>query len=195
VPAGTGTLSNSGTLRMSDSGTANLVAVSLNNAVAGRVEVNAGRLDINKGNSSGGMLEVATGAVLELSGTHTLVGSYSGGGAGAVQITGVMTAGPTGARFDLPGLQQLGSGTLTGNFSNDGTLTLVSGTPRLTDATLTNLGTLIHAGGQLYYTRATLDNRGLYDIRHSGNLTYVPAGTGTLSNGGTLRMSDSGSAN
>jgi len=189
------TLRNSGTLRKNETGIATLSGVSFDNAASGRVEVLAGSLNIAKGNSIGGVFEVANGAALELSGAHTLAGNYSGSGQGVVQISGVMTAGSGGAGFDLTGLEMSG-GTLQGaaGFSNSGTLTIAANTT-LKDTTLSNLGTVIHDNGVVYYNNATLDNLGLYDIRDSGTLTSVSGGTiYTLRNSGTLRKNETGIA-
>ena len=138
VLSGSATFSDEGTLTMTGSGTATLSAFSALNG--GTIDVTSGTLLIKSTNCNwtGGNLEVASGAILQLApGTGngiTLTGTYTGSGGGQVQLAGgTLIIGTAGATFDFPEgmFQWTGGGivvTPEDTLTNTGFLTLTGAT-------------------------------------------------------------------
>src|SRR5690606_30476174 len=89
-------------------------AISFNNGAGGVIDVQSGELRLDgPGSSVGGTFLVALNAVLNLNGDFEFSGTYTGSGAGHVQLTGRIQGAD--AVFDFaPGVFQWTSGTLGG---------------------------------------------------------------------------------
>jgi hypothetical protein len=137
------------------------ISVAFNNQ-GGTVEVDSGTLVLyGSGTSSNGVFNVASGAVLDLTGGSSgpkWAGELTGSGSGQVWLdAGTLFASPSLVLDFPPNLFQWNGGILQGNITNTGTLT-VSGTnvSTLTGANTTfyNLGTVrqIGSGGTIMGT-------------------------------------------
>ncbi|HEV3308984.1 MAG TPA: CARDB domain-containing protein, partial [Chloroflexota bacterium] len=202
--SGGGTLSNAGTFTYGSAGTLTISTPFVNQG--GTIDVASGTLSIASTNCtwSGGNLEAAGGATLQLAPSGgvgiILNGTYTGSGAGQVQLTGgTLVIGASGATFDFPqGLFQWQGGAITlnqgGTLTNTGFLTLANtGGIALNVATDTviNKGTVDQTGsGTVAINGQTFDNQagGFYDISGTG----VLSGSATFSDEGTLTMTGSG---
>lgn len=145
---GTGTSSVSGDIEFNNQG--------------GTIAAQSGTLSISRLTGSGGTLNAANGAILEIA-AGELAGAYGGSGAGTVRLgNGIFTGTAT---FNLPGsLLQWNGGTIQGAYAN-------------------NMAMAITGAGRL---QGTLTNNGV--ISQSANFTIIPGGTGTLSNIGTFNI-------
>jgi RHS repeat-associated protein len=161
--ANRGSFNNYGTVtRTTGTGTAAFEQIWFNN-LGGAINVASTTLVVGAGTSTGGSFTAAADSTLSFQsyygGTQTLTGTYTGSGAGIVELTGnpysgyallTLAIGAAGATFDFaPGLLLWtrdpisGPGTLT----NAGSLTLIgSGTRYLDPGALVNSGTL-HVSG------------------------------------------------
>jgi fibronectin-binding autotransporter adhesin len=115
------------------SGGTNTSAISIAfNNLGGMVQVDSGTLTLNGGGtSSNGVFNVASGAVLDLTGGNngpTWSGDITGSGSGQILLdSGTLFARPSLALAFPPGLFQWNGGTLQGIITNTGTVT-ISGT-------------------------------------------------------------------
>ena len=150
---------------------------------------------------TGGTFQVSPGAILHWTGSdafkrYELTGTYTGSGGGVVELADighVLTVGSAGAAFDFPsGMFQWREGLIDGGtagLTNRGTITLAGPSVKPSLRTITNAGTILHAGsGDLAITfGATLTNQvgAIYEIQ--GNQSVFD--TGTFVNRGTLRKS------
>jgi hypothetical protein len=144
--------SNQGLVWKSAGTNTSTIATGFNN-LGGTVKVDSGSLILSGGGaSSNGVFTIASGAVLDMTGSNspTWAGGITGSGAGAVWLaSGTLTANPSlGLNFP-PGLFQWNGGILQGIITNIGTVT-VSGTNYSTltgaNTTFVNEGTVIQAG-------------------------------------------------
>ena len=136
------------------------LSVSFNNQ-GGTVEVDSGTLQIplnQTSTSTGGVFNVAAGAVLDLGDGEHFTGTYTGSGAGVVQLSqgtdpnNLYTDNQTGATFNFPGgLFQWTGGTI-GSYqggqliTNVGTINLSGADNKTSLAKFTNTGTMIQTG-------------------------------------------------
>jgi elongation factor P hydroxylase len=166
--------------------------------LGGTVEVDSGTLQLGRCYAgTGAAFIVAAGAVLDLNSGGifgSYAGTYTGTGAGAVQINGgqISSASP-GATFNFAGnLFQWNGGTIAAGppFTNAGTMNLLgSGGWGIAGGGFVNMGTMIHSGsGALQWgNNAFMTNgvSGIYDIRMNGVVTNG----GRIDNYGTLKKS------
>ena len=130
----------------------------------GTIAALSGTLSIGKLTGSGGVLNAAEGAVLKITAAD-LDGTYTGSGAGAVQLGNGIFDGT--ATFNLPGgLLQWTGGTIAGTYTN-------------------NVALAITGGGHL---QGTLNNNGV--INQSASFSIVPGGSGVLNNGATFNITN-----
>jgi hypothetical protein len=185
---GTNSFVNTGTLNKT---TANSFAIYLSMQQQGAtVNVQAGTLYLNAISNTHQDVSwsVASGATLQLYGTHTFTGSHSGEIAGTlVQLSGTVQAGSAGATFNFTGTgYQWQDGTLDGGsagLTNAGLLRMVDSFSRLSGV-LVNTGTLVHEAGTTLFNSARLQNSGTAEVR-SGTW-FSNTGTNSLVNTGTL---------
>ena len=142
---------NEGLLWKSAGTNTSSVSIAFNN-LGGTVEVDSGILSLNgAGTSSNGVFNVASNAVLDLTGGNfpTWSGDVTGSGSGQVWLdSGTLSASPSLVLDFPPGLFQWNGGTLQGIITNNGTVT-VSGTNVSTlagAATFVNEGTVQQTG-------------------------------------------------
>jgi hypothetical protein len=145
---------NAGTILKSGGAGTSALPVRFNNE-GGTLDVLTGGLTIDGGGAStGGTFLVAPGAVLNLTGGYspgdaiTYSGTYTGSGGGTILVGGGQIATGGGATFDFdPGLFQWDGGTIHGDLTNAGTITLTgSQVKSFKDGTLTNAGTVVDSG-------------------------------------------------
>ncbi len=203
-------IDNSGTLRKSGGTTVSLGSVGFNNQ-GGTVDVQSGILRITGGTQTGGTFNAAGGTELQLAGTHTLSGTFTGSGAGIVRLDGdLYTVSPAGATFNFqPGLLRWNNGVIDGGAAgllNLGSFTRSDDdlTPSLTlpvfAGRIDNAGTFTLNGyGFGMYLGSVFTNRAgaLFDMRQGNELVTTNAEKGTgaapsFINQGTLRKSASG---
>ena len=188
--AGSGTFVNNGTVEKSG-GTGTLT---LNPALVttGTLIVQSGTFNpVGGGSSTNATDEVASGATLNLNGgnTFTVNGSLRGTGAGLVLLaSGTVNVSSASFNFD-PGLFQWTGGTIQGgNLTNLGSITIAgSGTPTLSNATLTDLSTIDWTGGVLAIkANASLGVQAGVVFEDSGGTAITSDGTGALNVQGTF---------
>ena len=189
-----GTFNNTGTIRKSAGGTTSTVADTFNNT-GGTIEGQSGTLSFTgDGTHTGGTYTVSSGATVTHSAVHSFSGSFSGTISGTLQTTGTFTATGGGASFNFigNGLTLPGS-TLNGTtFTNDGIITLSTGTHILDTATLNNNGTMTWTAGTFYLNNsAVLNNQSgsLFDLTSDNTLSWSAGTAGTINNSGTFRKS------
>ncbi len=189
-----GTFNNTGTIRKSAGGTTSTVADTFNNT-GGTIEGQSGTLSFTgDGTHTGGTYTVSSGATVTHSAVHSFSGSFSGTISGTLQTTGTFTATGGGATFNFigNGLTLPGS-TLNGTtFTNDGIITLSTGTHILDTATLNNNGTMTWTAGTFYLNNsAVLNNQSgsLFDLTSDNTLSWSAGTAGTINNSGTFRKS------
>jgi len=169
------------------------------NNIGGIIDVQSGTINLSRGgNSTGGIFTVADGATLSLrDGIHLFSGTYSGLGAGLVQLAGAIlqidSTGTifnfTGGGFDWAGGIITGPGTLTnnGNFSITGDITKsFRGGATIINAgivTWTDIGSIFSGEGTIFNNLAgatfAIQGEAYFDGNfYSGNpLTFLNAGT------------------
>jgi fibronectin-binding autotransporter adhesin len=153
-------------------------------------------------NSTGGSFVVGQGATVDLTGgtAPTYTGTYTGSGAGQVQLnSGALAIGVGGATFDFAkGMFQWTGGSIGATLSGGATLTNTgfmsinsSGGVALNNVPLTNQGEIDDAGTGNVALNTTLDNQAnaTFVLQNTGGLTG-----GTFSDEGTLKMTGSGTA-
>jgi hypothetical protein len=162
------------------------ISIAFNN-LGGVVQVDSGTLTLGGGGtSSNGVFNVASSAVLDLSGGNngpTWSGEITGSGSGQVWLdSGTLFASPSLALDFPPGLFQWNGGTLEGVITNIGTVT-VSGTnvSTLTGAntTFVNEGTVIQSssanpvwgtfGGNVYFNN---EPGAIYDFTSDSSIAF-----------------------
>ena len=137
------------------------LSVAFNNQ-GGTVEVDSGTLQfpLNTGGnlSTGGIFNVAAGAVLDLGDGQKFLGTYTGSGAGIVQLStgtdpnNLYSDNQTGVIFNFPGSLFQWTGGTIGSYqgghlvSNTGTLNLSGDDDKTTLAVFSNTGTMIQSG-------------------------------------------------
>ncbi len=205
-----GTFSDEGTIKMAGSGTVTLsVPCDLN---GGTIDVASGTLATAGTGSTwtGGTLDAAAGATLQLaqgnSSDMTLTGTFTGSGAGQVQLSSSEIAiGTAGATFNFPaGMFQWTGGFIDrlpgeGTFTNAGFMTLTGEDD--TSGTFVNTGTITvtnsSLGLQLEPGDASLVNSGTLIVTSTGQVQpLVPASGGNafITNlaGGTIQLQPGG---
>ncbi|MCB0456257.1 MAG: T9SS type A sorting domain-containing protein [Flavobacteriaceae bacterium] len=197
--AGLNILNNSGIIKRTSSGTANIIA-ELNNA--GTINVESGELrftGLNK-NLTGGIYNVTTGASLSWSGTVTCSGVLTGILDGPLNWNNEVIITTT-ATFDFSGTDVVnwttnnlnGGGTLT----NLGILNLTTASSKgiLGFTTFNNEGVInLQNGGDLYITSGIVNNQnsGVIDIQaNASNITYGSVGSNILNNAGIVKKTTS----
>ncbi len=148
------------------------------NNQGGTVEVDSGNLQMPI--QQGGTFNVAAGALLDLGDGGDFLGTYTGGGGGAVRISQgtLYTDSTTGATFNFPGaLLQWTGGTIGADqrghlFTNAGTMTLSGDSDKQSYAQFFNTGTMIQTGAGNFNVgegnsggRFTNDTTGSYDLQ------------------------------
>jgi hypothetical protein len=197
-----GTFTNAGTVLKSGGTGTSAFVVRFNNT-GGTLDVRTGGLGIgyggHTGTSTGGTFNVAPGAGLNLTGGSSLTysGTYTGSGGGTIVVGGGEISTGSGATFAFdPGMFQWDSGTLDGNLTNTGTLTLTGPAGKLFQyGTLTNAGTVVDAGtGGLQLDYA--DHPGYFSNLAGATFDFQADGTitqdstaGGFTNAGTLLKS------
>ena len=205
-------ITNSGTFTDNSTGTITITTPFVNQG--GTINADTGTLSIQSNNctwTGGGTLAAAAGATLQLAPSEgadngiILTGSYTGSGAGTVELTtGALAIGSGGATFDFPkGLFQWQGGSINvnrgGTLTNTGFLTLnnSSGITLGAPNNFINQGEVDQTGtGNLAIASGTFDNQAgaTYDISGTGGVTTGPRSSGTFSDEGTLKMTGSGTA-
>ena len=170
---------NSGTLRKSaGTGATEIANVPFNNT-GGTIDLRTGTLDFGSGSaggsSTGGVLDVAAGATLELANIGTVTGTYTGAGSGTVQLSaGSIAVGAAGATFNLPDpLFQWRGGVIDG----PGTLTS-AGSLSVLDApgggvsvkVVSQQGTLLNTGTMNWNFTGTPSGNLLGDLGNNGQI-------------------------
>ncbi|QDT73430.1 beta strand repeat-containing protein [Lacipirellula limnantheis] len=178
----------------------------------GTFDVDTGILALSGGGSSSGVFDVASGAILDLSGNFTLNDGASAIGAGAVRFaSGTLAVNGTATinNLDLFGGVVSGGVNLSGNVAWTGgtfrgvmlgggsVVTAGGGGQKFFDGAVTNAGTLLWQQGPIYAgdgtttsTGHTFTNTGLVDLQGDGT-SFAPNFAGSVVNaaGGTLRRS------
>ena len=200
-----GSFTNAGTVEKSAGTGTSAIAVPFSNQ-GSTVAADSGTLSLAGGGSStGGTYNADSGATIDLGDSQrpTLTGTYTGSGAGAVNVgSDAVNIGQAGATFDFPsGLFQWSSGNIdcaTGDtLTNTGSITVNdaqqvqfdSGSSYVGGGTLINQGTIFQtgAGGLEVSEGAVIDNAsgGIFDL--AGNVGIVPGFNGaSLTNSGTV---------
>jgi hypothetical protein len=196
IPVGFGQVINAGTVRKSGgTGTSTLGPFFFDHE-NGTIDVETGTIAIPLSGeiSTGGTFNVAANAVLDLSGNggeNSLVGTYTGSGAGHVELThgelavGARHAGDLDtAVLDLTGGGFLWTGGLLGaqnsttsTLTNEGQFTVAPGIAVEDDAPLINQGTLTVDAG------STLNVANTYTQTSTGTLSVQLGGTGSGQSG------------
>jgi RHS repeat-associated protein len=193
-----GSFNNYGTLeRTTGTGTADFEYILFNN-LGGSIDVASNMLQIGGGASSGGSINVATGATVSLASynaaTQTITGTYTGSGGGSIQMTGgdgplTLAIGSAGATFDFaPGYLQVAGGTVTGPgvLTNVGSLA-ITGAMTLDGVTLDNAGTVVWAAGRIYTANGpVVNNTGTWDAQANEFFEETDSTPGTFNNSGTV---------
>jgi hypothetical protein len=144
--------SNQGLVWKSAGQNTSLIGITFNN-LGGAIRVDSGTLSLSGGGTStNGVLTVANGAILDLTGSNapTWAGELTGSGLGSVSLgSGTLSASPS-LTLDFPsGLFKWDGGTLVGSITNSDSIT-VSGTNVSTltggNTTFVNEGTVIQTG-------------------------------------------------
>jgi len=214
-----GDFNNAGTFRKSaGAGISTFNGPRFNNS--GRVDVLSGTLRLSTGGTStGGVFTAAAGASLLFSGgTHVLKGTYSGSGAGLIQLSGgTMQIDSTGATFNFADNGfQISGGTLSGsgilnnvgslvwaggfmegmgttNILPGSTLNLSGPNAKTLQRTINNSGTTVMSGtGVLNIANASIFNNfinSVFDIQADANVATGFGSAGDFNNAGTLRKS------
>jgi RHS repeat-associated protein len=199
LAASTGHFRNAGTVRKS-AGTGTTTADSFFDNLGGTLDIRSGTFTTNDyyatvaDTFTGGTFLVAAGATLNLTGSPTFTGTFTGSGAGTVAWTGTfLTAGAGGATFNFPaGLFQWTSGnTIDGGpngLTNLGTITLTGASNKFLSHVLNNAGTILNSGTVDLSNRSqgTLINLPGALVDLAGD---VGVSTATFINRGTLRKS------
>lgn len=190
-------------------GTTALSGMPFNNI--GTVEVNTGTLRLANTGSATGTFDIASGAVLEtIGGTYTFNSGAAVTGDGLFRINGALVAAGNAAARNVELTSLLtGSAAFTVNNSliwnsgtmNSGGLTIVAAGAGATIATtnaknidartLRNLGTITwqDAGAINLTGGATIDNRGVFDMKNDATMQFVGGAGSSLLNSGTIRKS------
>lgn len=198
----TDAFNNFGTVRKSLGGD-NFIGIPFNNkSINGVIDVRFGSITLNRGSSSGGTFNVATGAVLDLTGgssnANTLVGTYTGSGGGNVQLSsGSLATGLGGATFNFPaGYFRWRGGSInsaiTRLFNNTGSISITDDSTHDFTGIFNNSGSIIHSGvGSLRMFTATINNQsgGVYEFRSSADIQSFGNDRFNIQVGGTLRKS------
>ena len=149
------TFTNAGTLeRSAGTGTATVdYAVS----DSGTIESDSGTLELDGGGSgTNGVINAGANGVVTLYGSFA--GSFSGSGAGAVELASFTGSGTTGATLDFSGSTLQWAGTLGGIITNTGTMTVEGAGQKLLYGPLTNTGTIaVTYSGIIYAESSTAD--------------------------------------
>ncbi len=194
---GGSTLNNFGTVKKSvgspNSGTT-ISGTFDNEATSAMVEVDQGVLNLAGGSSQGGTFNVASGAVLDLTGgsDNTYGGTYTGTGQGVVRLqNGTLHVAPSGATFNFPGtlLQWSGGNLVDNTLTNIGVFN-ITGQGRLFN-TINNTGTIEQPSpSNLLMTNGVINNQqgGIYDFAADSALQPF-FGSSTLNNFGTVKKS------
>ncbi len=196
-------VSDSGTLEFGGTGTLTVNAFEL---TGGAVKADSGKLVLSGDNpSTGGNFIVGQGAAVDLTGgtAPTYTGTYTGSGAGQVQLNnGELQIGNGGATFDFAkGMFQWTGGKFQNADSGNDTLTNIGfmsiddTVNTVTLATpLVNEGEIDVQGTQGMGMDAALDNRA-GAVFNFTSAYGIGTGTGSVfSNEGTLKMTGSGTA-
>lgn len=199
--SGNGQIFNSGTFKKS-AGTdvsrlfpSNGSDLNFNNLAGSTVNAQVGTLllDNLRGGSTGANWNAQTGATLQIVG-HGFAqygGTYSGSGAGKVQISGTFVSPSSGGTFNFTsGLLEVIGVTLVGQstgFLNNGEMSFAGNADSALAGTLNNSGTLIQAGTGTLFVNGTLNNLpgGVFDFQSNGDIS----GNSQIFNSGTFKKS------
>ncbi|MHB1560310.1 MAG: carboxypeptidase regulatory-like domain-containing protein, partial [Isosphaeraceae bacterium] len=178
-----GSFANEGTVEKTAGTAATTIAVPFNNQ-GGTVAADSGTLSLaGGGTSTGGTYNAASGATIDLADhtQSTLTGTYTGSGAGAVNVgNNALNIGQAGATFDFPpGLFQWSSGNI--NVATGDTLTN-TGSITINDSQQVQLGS-----GSGYVGGGTLDNQGIIFQTGSGGLSVGEGLVIQNASGGTYK--------
>jgi uncharacterized delta-60 repeat protein len=193
---GTDTFNNSGTLRKSVGTGTSFVGITFNNAAGAAINVQTGTLSLTAGGTSlGGVYTVAAGAVFDPTGgtTNNFTGTYTGSGAGAVNLSSGTLNIAGGATFNFPAgfFQWTGGAIAGGTLNNTASITLSGANDKaLNGATIENTGTILHVAGRLIPSNGTINNHvgATYDLQSAGGIIFN-GGTDAFSNSGVLEKS------
>jgi RHS repeat-associated protein len=191
---------STGTIQKSGGGGTSTAANNLAfNNVGGTVAAKSGTLALSGGSSGGGTYTAAAGSVLDLTngGTQVYTGTFSGSGAGVVELTsGAITVGAAGATFNFaPSVFQWIGGTLTGGtLTNTASFGISGGSAKSLNAvTLVNAaaGTVTWTGaGDLQQSNnAQISNAGAFLDQADHRLVYTGGVGGTFTNTGSFTKS------
>ena len=199
---------NAGTIRKSaGTGTTQIANVPFNNT-GGTLDVRTGTLGFGSasagGTSTGGTLDAASGATLELANMGTVSGTYSGSGAGSVQLSqGTLAVDAAGATFNLPDpLFQWRGGVIDGPgaLTSAGSLSVLDPSGGgISNKIVSQNGTLLNTGTMTWNFTGTTNGNLLGDLNQNGLI--VNQGTvnwllGTIGvnvrNQGTMNVSGTG---
>ena len=200
---GNGVVNNSGDIKKSAGTGTSSIGPSLNtdlyfNQLGGTLDAQSGTLQIDQTRTSlletGGTWDAEANAILDIvgngpSGTY-LAGTFTGSGAGAVQLDGGNFYSDTGGTtFNFPAgfLQWTGGFIGDQAVTNAGFITLAGSADKSLGATLNNNGALVETGAGNLVVSGTLDNNthGLIDLQSDAGIT----GNGVVNNSGTIQKS------
>ena len=167
-----GQFRNAGLVTKTDGAGTVTITARLDNLPTGKVEVNEGAVEFQRGsNSSGGEFNVSVGAKLLFSGSDSFnwSGRYTGVGGGAIESSGLLIGSDSLSAFlDFEDVQfKIVGGQLLGSLVNDGTIEFAATSGIFTRAGIINNGTWLHTGTGDFVLNANsrFFNRGLYDIQ------------------------------
>src|SRR5690606_32376813 len=143
------------------------------------------------GYSVGGVFLVSAGAVLNLNGELTFTGTYTGSGAGHVQLTGALTASDAVLDFEPEVFQWVG-GYLAGPVTNVGALSIVGNGIHYLLGALNNAGSIVQKDdGRVNFRSGVLNNLtgAVYDLAGDGDFRWESGTRGVINNDGVFRKS------
>ena len=201
---------NVGVFKKSGGTGTSTLSVTFNNQ-GGTVEADSGTLQLplkQNSTSTGGVFNAAGGAVLDLGDSQHLSGTYTGGGAGTVRLSGALTTVAPGATVAFPGaLFQWTGGYISGGsdrpFVNAGVVNLSGDAEKDNYAPFTNTGAMVQTGAGnfnvgTYHDGGSFTNAAgaVYDLQSDAGVTtdfanvFTNAGVFKKSGGtGTSTMS------
>jgi hypothetical protein len=189
---------NYGLMRKTGGTGTNTIGVTFNN-LGGTVQVDRGTLSLSAGgSSSNGTLNVATGAVLDLTGgsNPTWAGQINGSGAGQVLLSGGTISTAPSLTLNLPaGLLQWTGGQFAGTTINSNSVTIAGLSGVYAGGVFYNYGTVHHTNTATLAVNwnSHFENEagGTYILENNGSLApgYCCGGTPYFSNFGLLRKS------
>jgi hypothetical protein len=186
---GSGVIDYSGTIEKTGGGASSPMSTAFSNT-GGTLSVTSGTLTLstNGGENTGGTFNVAAGAILNLTGGNavTYSGTYTGSGAGEVELAGgtlSVAGGTSGATFNLPGNLFVWSG---GTVNTNGDTLTILGNMTINSV---NGSEVVTGGGYLDVGSASAAGT-LNDSAVDNTLTIDTRTTLLIGSNGTVNLSD-----